>query len=192
MRSTRSEHPQESTDTQAAHRSAREMDGLWRFEAIDRRLGSPNRGSVDRRKWPLLRLNALEEAADDVRHTVDPMPRPSLPAEMCDQGLDICQPHPLERFAGRVLKDSGSLAPRGGDGCLPLASLFCHVPNRTHRVLPDAAAKHEPALATGRLNAPASEGLRLSFGLLSSLRHGVSTETKRPRPCGFVNGPALV
>jgi hypothetical protein len=54
-----------------------------------------------------LRLTALEEAADDVRHTVDPMPRPSLPAEMCEDGLDICQPHPLERFADRVLKDSG-------------------------------------------------------------------------------------
>src|SRR5580658_10459601 len=75
-----------------------------------------------------LRLTVFEEATDDVRHAIDPMPRPSLFTEMCEENFDICQPHLLERLASRVFQELGQLAPRGGDGRLRQASLFCHVP----------------------------------------------------------------
>jgi hypothetical protein len=56
---------------------------------------------------PPLHLTVFEEASDDVRHAIDPMPRPSLFTEMCEEDFDICEPHLLERFACRVFQELG-------------------------------------------------------------------------------------
>jgi hypothetical protein len=84
--------------------------------------------SADAWLCPPLRFTVFEEATDDVRHAIDPMSSPSILTEMCEVDFDICQPHLLEGFANRVFQELGKLAPRGGDGRLRQASLFCHVP----------------------------------------------------------------
>jgi hypothetical protein len=84
--------------------------------------------SAEARLCPLLRLSVFEEAADDVRDTLDPMPRPSLLPEMCEEEFDICQPHLSERFACRVFQEIGKLTLCGGDSRFGQASIFCHVP----------------------------------------------------------------
>lgn len=58
--------------------------------------------SADARLCPPLHLTVFEEATDDVRHAIDPMPRPSLFTEVGEEAFDICQPHLHERFACRV------------------------------------------------------------------------------------------
>src|ERR1700691_869417 len=84
--------------------------------------------STDARLCPPSRLTVFEEAPDNVRHAINPMPRPSIFTEMCEEDFDICQPHLFEGFSDRVSKKLGKLALRCRDGRSCQAPLFCHVP----------------------------------------------------------------
>jgi hypothetical protein len=63
--------------------------------------------SADAWLCPPLHLTVLEEATDDVRHAIDAMPRPSLFTQMCEETVDVCQPHLLERFACSAFQKLG-------------------------------------------------------------------------------------
>lgn len=72
-------------------------------------------------------LAVFEEPPDDVSHTVDPMPRPSLLSQMRQKAFDICEAHLLKCFSCCVFEKLGELTLRSDDRSFCQTSLFCHV-----------------------------------------------------------------